>query len=115
MWRPGQSGNPGGRAKDPVRQRIKQLAGEHSEEALAIIWAIAHDESVPPAVRLNASNMILDRAVGKPVAGIQFEADEGTATVLNMIAHLASNSPLDRVKSAPKTKAKPKPNADSGE
>jgi hypothetical protein len=102
-WKPGQSGNPGGRAKDPVRQRIRELSGAHAEEALNIILGIARDETAPLPVRLNASNAILDRAVGRPATGIHFESDDVTETLLSLIAGNVASNPLNRVK----PKAKP--------
>lgn len=87
LFKPGQSGNVSGRPK--INKRIRELAREHTEEAMeAIIAALQATrtvgrgenavEVVDHYVRLNAANAILDRGWGKPVSETDMPRDEET-------------------------------------
>lgn len=60
-WKPGQSGNPGGRPKG-----IAARAREHTDKAIEVLVDGMADED--PRVRVVAAKEILDRGYGKPVA-----------------------------------------------
>jgi hypothetical protein len=62
-FRPGQSGNPGGRPK--VLAEVRDLARASTLEALETIRHLMADEKIPPAIRLSAAEALLDRAWGK--------------------------------------------------
>lgn len=62
-FKPGQSGNPGGRPA--VLKEVQELAREHTNTAISTLVAIATDESKPAAARVSASIAILDRGYGK--------------------------------------------------
>jgi hypothetical protein len=62
-FKPGTSGNPGGRPKS--NSRVQIAAMNHALEAVGIIVGIARTGGPGNAVRLAASREILDRAVGK--------------------------------------------------
>lgn len=65
-FKPGQSGNPGGRPKKDERLRmIEDIAREHSEEAMLALLDEA--KSGKGAPRVAAAVAILDRGWGKPV------------------------------------------------
>lgn len=66
LFRPGQSGNPGGRpAKSPELRRIEDLAQTHSEVAmLALVDEAKNGKGAP---RVAAAQAILDRGWGKVV------------------------------------------------
>lgn len=65
-FKPGQSGNPGGRPKKDERlRRIEDMAKEHSEEALAALLDEAKNGKGAP--RVAAATSLLDRAWGTPV------------------------------------------------
>ena len=66
-FKPGQSGNPSGRAKKTEQMlRIEDLARSHSEGAIEALISIAkHGDS--ETARVSAANSILDRGWGKPV------------------------------------------------
>ena len=59
-FRPGVTGNPGGRPKG-----IAALAREHKDKALSVLSAALDDEDA--RVRIAAAREILDRGYGKPV------------------------------------------------
>lgn len=67
-WKPGVSGNPGGRPKG--QGNVRELAQQHTEEAVSTLVEIMKDKKAPPAARATASSAILDRGWGRPVQEI---------------------------------------------
>ena len=63
-WKRGQSGNPGGRPK--VVSHVRELARQHSEEAVQALCAVMNDPAEKGTARVAAAQVILDRAFGKP-------------------------------------------------
>jgi hypothetical protein len=64
-WYPGMpSPNPGGRMKGLAK--LRDLAREHTDEALKTVVEIMRDEKATRTTRLAAANMLLDRGYGKP-------------------------------------------------
>ena len=59
-----QSGNPGGRPK--VVAEVKELAREHTGEAIQTLVSIMSNPKSAPAARVSAANSLLDRGYGKP-------------------------------------------------
>ncbi len=66
MFKPGQSGNPGGRPKGAMAIRYKALA--FCEEGIDILMKIARDENAPHTARIAAIDKVMDRALGKAIA-----------------------------------------------
>lgn len=65
LWKPGQSGNPGGRKKsDP---RLIEACRSHTPEAVAVLISIMRNKKATPGVRLCAVREIFDRAWGRPM------------------------------------------------
>jgi len=60
-FKPGQSGNPGGRPKG-----IAAKAREHTDKALDVLVAALEDDDAK--VRISAAKEIIDRGFGKPVS-----------------------------------------------
>jgi hypothetical protein len=72
-WKPGQSGNPGGRPK--VSAEVRELAREHGPEAILRLVALMNSKNESVAVR--ASDAILDRGFGRPMQAMELASKEG--------------------------------------
>ena len=68
-FKKGQSGNPGGRIGVP--KEVRELARTHTEAAInqLAFWMQSED----PRASVAASNALLDRGYGKPVAPIEMD------------------------------------------
>ena len=60
---PGKSGNPGGRPREVGR--VKELARQHTEEAVGTLVAVMRNRKSPAASRIRAAELLLDRGWGK--------------------------------------------------
>ena len=65
-WKPGQSGNPGGRPK--VAAEVRDLARQHGHEAIQRLVGLMHSSNEGVAVR--ACEALLDRGYGRPLLGL---------------------------------------------
>jgi len=71
-YRPGFSGNPGGRPRRPatiaarrIAADVKVLAQDCAPAAVSTLKAIMLSDRSPPAARISAATAILDRGYGK--------------------------------------------------
>jgi hypothetical protein len=80
QWAPGTSGNPGGKGQRERSTilRVRELAGNYSEEAVKGLVNIARNRRATHATRIAAWSAILDRAVGKPSSPPAIAFDDGT-------------------------------------
>ncbi len=67
-FKPGQSGNPGGRPK--TLARVQDLARQYTETSIKVLGEIMEDESERGATRIAAIQVLLDRGWGKPLQRI---------------------------------------------
>ena len=79
-FKPGQSGNLSGRPKKTQEQQnaleaIRNLAPEASQ----VLHAVMSDPRTPPAARLKAVEMVLDRTYGKPDMAVKVEDPKNDA------------------------------------
>ena len=65
QFKPGQSGNPGGRPK--VVGKIRTLARAHTTTAISTLAEVMRSKKAPPAARVAAASVLLDRGYGKPM------------------------------------------------
>jgi hypothetical protein len=79
-WKPGQSGNPGGRPKE--EREVLQLARDASPAAIRRLVELMDCDS--PRAAIAAANSILDRAFGKPAQTISGDPDKPLSTNLGL-------------------------------
>lgn len=104
-WRPGQSGNPQGRA--PALVDIAALARKHGPRCIEVAAALLKDAD--PKIRLAASMALLDRGFGRPQQRI--ETSQGDSLTLHLIAAQAISGQLLEGKVVTPDDAKPEPKA----
>jgi hypothetical protein len=71
----GQSGNPGGRPKEV--KEVVELAREKGPEAIKALAGIMSNPNSPPAARVAAAGVILDRGYGKAAQAVQMTGSDG--------------------------------------
>jgi len=71
-WKKGESGNITGRPKRPdaieakkIVADVKAAAREHTQDALDTLKAVMSDAKAPPAARVSAATVMLDRGWGR--------------------------------------------------
>ena len=72
---PGQSGNPGGRAKG-ISKQAQELAGGNPDKLLIVLLNIAQDVGAKDSDRIAASREYLDRGWGKAPAFAPIEGQD---------------------------------------
>ena len=72
----------GGRPKTP--EEFKQLARENSLAALQKVIAIMHNDEAKLNDQLKAAEMVMDRAWGKPIQGMEVSGPEGNALTIKL-------------------------------
>lgn len=73
-FKPGQSGNPGGRAKIPAS--VVEASRALTKKAIKTLEEIMLDTSTPPSIRVNAAQALLDRGWGKPAQHLDVSTDQ---------------------------------------
>lgn len=68
-FKPGQSGNPGGRPK--IIGDIREMAREHTAVAMQALVDIVMDKKAPHSAKAVAATALMDRGWGKPTQTIQ--------------------------------------------
>ena len=91
-WKPGQSGNPGGRVRDPRLRTLQELARTHTEAAVDALVKSLKD----PKYRVPAACALLDRGWGRPKQHIEASGD-GTAVLHLLAAQMVSRELLDQI------------------
>lgn len=84
-FKPGQSGNPGGRPKGDIT--LRQAARERTAEMLAAMIRLVRDPKTPPATCLAAAQAVLDRAWGKPIQPSTFVDADGNDRPIPLEQH----------------------------
>jgi hypothetical protein len=99
----GTSGNPLGRPR--IILTVRDIAREHTEEAIKTLAAIMRDEVAPAAARISACTELLNRGHGRPVdqramlmIGAQLSSDRSikemsTKEIIDRLADYVTCSP----------------------
>jgi len=78
-WKPGQSGNPGGRSKG-LQRRVRELVGEDGDKLATFLLSVLNSRKEKTSDRLEAAKILLERGWGK--APISIETDSPASFVL---------------------------------
>ena len=76
-FRPGQSGNPGGRPKGLAR-RVRELVGADGERILNVFVGVMTDPTARTADRMEAARWLADRGWGKAPPVVDLDATDPT-------------------------------------
>ena len=84
-FKPGQSGNPGGRPKEIGH--VKELAREHTVAAVKTLAEIMGNIEEPAAARARAAEALLNRAWGTPesTANVNLSSEPTTEQLIQII------------------------------
>jgi len=85
-FKPGQSGNPGGRPKlTPELLELRELARQHTRAAVEAIIQIVQDGEAPASARVTAASEILDRGWGRATQSVEHAGPGGAAIPHSMV------------------------------
>ncbi len=91
-WKPGQSGNPGGRPKRDLAAEITRTIFEQDSEA--ITRALAAELKKGNAKVFSA---LADRAYGKPRQQVEFAGEDGGPVQTSVVVHFVSTGNEEKV------------------
>lgn len=101
-FKPGQSGNPGGRKKKTEADKhVEELARVSTTSALKTLVSVMESKSSPPSARVSAACAVLDRGWGRAPQTVEIgNKDKKPFEVasLNLSPEMATQIYLERVR-----------------
>jgi hypothetical protein len=91
-------GRPKGSVSEATKKRkaleatLKEMAAEHTADALGTLVDIMQDVGNPPAARVSAATQILDRGHGKPTQTIAGDPDNPLHVLISRIELVAPSA-----------------------
>jgi hypothetical protein len=76
-FKPGQSGNPGGRPK--ALKEVIELCRDLTAKGVERMGKILADDTAPPAAQVAAFNAVMDRGWGKVSQAVELSGPDGEA------------------------------------
>jgi hypothetical protein len=74
-FKPGVSGNPGGRPKG-LSRRVRELVGENGEAIAEYMLSVMNDERARTADRLEAGKWLADRGFGRALQALDIDVNQ---------------------------------------
>ncbi|MGA3080750.1 MAG: DUF5681 domain-containing protein [Terracidiphilus sp.] len=91
-WKPGQSGNPGGRPKRDLAAEIARAIFEQDSEAITRAFAAGLKKG--DAKMFTA---LADRAYGKPRQQVEWTGEDGGPVQTSVVVHFVRNGDEEKV------------------
>jgi hypothetical protein len=92
-FKKGQSGNPGGRPKNIIRE-IREKYGKDVDSIVEVVRDLARNPMVEPRDRVAAAKLFLERLLGRPVTPMELTGAEGEPLVPKMDLKRLSDAEL---------------------
>ena len=74
-FKKGSSGNPGGKGRMDIR--FRDLAREHTDDAIAVLAEIMMNKNEKAQVRAYCANSLIDRGYGRPAQSVSITGKDG--------------------------------------
>jgi hypothetical protein len=84
-FKPGQSGNPGGRPKG-LQRRVRELVGDDGDKLASFLFAVFTDEGEKMGDRLEAAKILLERGWGKAPIAVDADGQPAKFVLLSAFA-----------------------------
>ena len=91
-WKPGQSGNPGGRPKRDVAAEISRAIFEQDSDAITRAFAAELKNG-----NAKVFSALADRAYGKPRQQIEFAGEDGGPVQTSVVVHFVNTGNEEKV------------------
>lgn len=91
-WKPGQSGNPGGRPKRDLAAEIARAIFEQNLEAITLVFAAELKKG-----NSKVFSALADRAYGKPRQQIEFAGEDGGPGQTNIVVQFVGTRDEEKV------------------
>jgi hypothetical protein len=101
-FKPGVSGNPGGRPREVAH--VRELARKYTDEAILALVDVLRNKKERGSARVAAAEALLSRGYGRPAQAIELSGADGPLTILG----IASRAELETlIQNVPKCEREP--------